>query len=365
MPFFDKSKQKWRGVVKHENERYQQLFDTKKSAKEWEVKKKEELKKQATETPDDMPLRIVCSKYLDFSELHFSAKTRWEKKTTCQRLVEFCTGGSDENRPEKNKPLKEITVDMVGSYLEEQAKKRSANAANKDRKNLLAMFNWASKRLDTRINPAVKIDRFSHDRQAKYIPQEKDVLKLLAAATPEEKVFLDCYLNTAARRSEIYRLVWNDDINFEKRQVRLGTRKTKDGSISYEWLPMNQGLHDSLYWLFKNRKFKNSPFVFVCDHHGKHYGKPYTTRRTFMRDLCERAGIEKTFGFHALRHYVASILADKHKVSTKTIQRILRHKSINTTERYIHRLHSDLAETMELLNYPEKNESTPASTPGD
>ncbi|MGA7874415.1 MAG: tyrosine-type recombinase/integrase [Desulfoferrobacter sp.] len=230
---------------------------------------------------------------------------------------------------------------MVGRYLEEQAKERSRNASNKDRKNLLAMFNWAAKRLDTRHNPAVMIDRLSHDRQPRYVPPEKDVLKVLATTTREEQVLLDCYLYTGARRMEIFRLTWQDDVNLEKCQIRLGTRKTKDGSISYEWLPMNKSLHDSLMWLYRNRKFPDSPFVFVCDQPGTRYGQPYTTRRKFMAGLCKRAGV-RPFGFHALRDFVASILADKHKASTKTIQRVLRHKSVHTTERYLQNMHTDL-----------------------
>lgn len=350
MPTFDKSKQKWRGVVKHEGERYQRLFDTKKDAKAWEVEKKHELKKKETETPDDMPFRIICSKYLDFCELHFSSSVFKEKKTLLQRVVALWTGGTDPDRPDRNKPLKDITTDVVGRYLEEQAKERSRNASNKERKNLLAMFNWAAKRLDTRHNPVVKIDRLSHDRQPRYVPSEKDVLKLLEVATREEEVLLDCYLCTAARRSEIFRLTWQDDVNLEKREIRLGTRKTKDGSMDYVWLPMNESLHDSLNWLYRNRKFPDSPFVFVCDQPGPRYGQPYTTRRKFMAGLCKRACV-KPFGFHALRHFVASILADKHKASTKTIQRVLRHKHLHTTEGYLHNLHTDLAATMELLDF--------------
>jgi hypothetical protein len=52
---------------------------------------------------------------------------------------------------------------MVATYLETQAKTRSANAANKDRKNLLALWNWGIKRYDFPINPVIKVDKFRHD----------------------------------------------------------------------------------------------------------------------------------------------------------------------------------------------------------
>jgi integrase len=71
-----------------------------------------------------------------------------------------------------------------------------------------------------------------------------------------------------------------------------------------------------------------------------------------MKGLCKRAGV-KEFGFHALRRYVASVLADTHKLSSKAIQRVLRHKNVTTTERYIHNLNNDMAAVMELL--AEKN----------
>jgi integrase len=198
-----------------------------------------------------------------------------------------------------------------------------------------------SRRLLTFIEP--------DNRSPQYTPSTEDVLRLLAVATRQERVFLDCYLHTGARRSEIFRWTWADDINFEKRQIRLGSRKTRDGSMEYVWLPMNTDLYESLWWWWNNRRFKDSPYVFVSDRRGPHYGQQYKYRNHFMKSLCKRAGI-KPFGFHALRRYVASVLADTHKVSAKRIQRILRHKSLSTTERYIQNINEDLEDTLELLS---------------
>ena len=189
---------------------------------------------------------------------------------------------------------------MVEIYLTDQANTRSANASNNDRKNLLAMWNKGQKTYGVESNPFAKTEKFPHDRKPQYTPPTEDVLRLLAVANREEGVFLDCYLQTGARRSEIFRWTWVEDINFEKREVRFGTRKTKDGSMEYQWFPMSDDLYDSLWWLWNHRKFKQSPYVFVDARPGAHYGKHYKVRRRFMRGLCERAGI-KPFGFHALR----------------------------------------------------------------
>jgi integrase len=228
----------------------------------------------------------------------------------------------------------------VQSYLDEQATARSANASNRDRKNLLAMWNYGCKFLGLQENPVNVTAKRAHDRKPPYTPPTEDVLKVFMVATREEQVLLNCYFHTAARRSEIFRLTWVEDINFERRKIRLGTRKTKDGSMEYTWLPMSEELYESLSWWWKNRKFKRSPYVFVDDHPGPNYGKRYKVRRRFMRSLCERAGV-KPFGFHALRRFVASRLADMGK-STKTIQQLLRHKKLHTTERYIQSINDGL-----------------------
>jgi integrase len=111
---------------------------------------------------------------------------------------------------------------------------------------------------------------------------------------------------------------------------------------------MSPDLYDGLKWQYENRKYKDSPFVFVSDT-PRHPGEPFKYRRKFMKGLCKKAGI-KEFGFHALRRYVASVLADEHRLSSKRIQRILRHKSVTTTERYIQNLNNDMRSDLELLD---------------
>ena len=133
-------------------------------------------------------------------------------------------------------------------------------------------------------------------------------MRLIAVATRKEKIFLDCYLHTAARRSEIFRWTWHEDINFEKRQIRLGTRKTRDGSMEYEWLPMNDELYKSLMWLWENRNFKRNPYVFVCETPGRHYGKSYKYRQRFIKDLCKRAGIKSSV-LRAIKRRIARFLS--------------------------------------------------------
>jgi integrase len=118
--------------------------------------------------------------------------------------------------------------------------------------------------------------------------------------------------------------------------------------MEYTWFPMPDDLYEELWWWWNNRPVKNSAYVFVSTSNFR-YGKPFISRHQFMKALCKRAGVSPHFGFHALRNYFASILADSKKASTKTIQRLLRHKSYHTTEKYIRQLNQDLKSSLDVV----------------
>ncbi len=336
MPYWDKDRGLWQGIARWQGKKYKKAFKVKRHATEWEVWRRKELKEQQT-TETGMDLLSFCNRYLDDAKLRYTRKTYIEKNTLCNKILKVWGSLT----------VVEITPEMIQKYLAERAHTGSANLHNKDRKNLMAMWNWGMKILGLERNPVAPIEPLPHDRKSQYTPPTEDVLRVIAVANREERIFLNCYLHTGARRSEIFRWTWNEDINFEKREVRLGTRKTRGGSMEYEWLPMSDMLYDELWSWWMNRPIKDTPYVFVSTSN-RHYGKAFTTRRRFMKSLCKRAGV-KEFGFHGLRRYVASFLADTHKVSAKTIQRILRHKNLATTERYIHNINRDLAGVMNLL----------------
>jgi len=78
-----------------------------------------------------------------------------------------------------------------------------------------------------------------------------------------------------------------------------------------------------------------------------------------MTELCKKAGV-KSFGFHAIRHHVASILADSDKAPLSQIQRMLRHQRTTTTDNYIKTLDPRLQQIASVLDeqgkFDEKDE---------
>ena len=119
--------------------------------------------------------------------------------------------------------------------------------------------------------------------------------------------------------------------------MRLWIRKLTGGNLEYDWLPMTKELRETFLWWPEDRPFKEAEHVFVCldetSFCQEYYGKPFRKRRHFMNRLCVKAGVV-AFGFHAIRHLSASALY-RMGYQLAVIQTILRHRSPNTTERYL------------------------------
>ena len=150
-------------------------------------------------------------------------------------------------------------------------------------------------------NNPCDVAKFPEERQPRYVPPESDFWKVYEEAQGQDKLMLMGYVHLAARRSELYRLRW-DDVNFAERTARLYTRKRKNGNWEYNDLPMTGKLYNAL---LLHKQNAHDEYVFV----DPETNRPFTVRRQFMPGLCKRAGV-KPFGLHAIRHLAASILAD-------------------------------------------------------
>lgn len=127
--------------------------------------------------------------------------------------------------------VKDVTRGMILQHLKNQTQELTGYAANKDRKHLIAAWNWGLKYIEQfpSGNPCF-VDRFPEKRLRRYVPPESDFWKVLASVEDkQDRAMLLSYLHMAARRNEIFQLRW-EDIDFGEQQIRLYTRKRKDGS---------------------------------------------------------------------------------------------------------------------------------------
>ncbi|MGL1931387.1 MAG: tyrosine-type recombinase/integrase [Desulfotalea sp.] len=281
------------------------------------------MKKRKLLQTDIISLHEWGIRYLDFSSEKYVRKTYNEKRFAFQELFKCI---------ESKMFVSDLHKGDVLKHFSKQYKKRGGNAVNNDRKNLVAGWNWGLKYIENfPIENPFMVDRFPEIRHPRYIPPVEDFYKVYdIAETKQDQLLLMCFLHLAARKNEIYKLKW-DAISFTDKKVRLLTRKRRDGTGEYDWLPLTNFLFDGLTvhrmsrvseWVFPNPKTKEA----------------YGERLRWMNRLCDKAGV-KRFGLHAIRHLSASILIEN-DTALIDIKTILRHKSISTTERYLHRLKS-------------------------
>lgn len=319
MPYKRKKKNKveWIADVMRHGKRYYRIFNTRTDALAWESEIRKSPEETLTIPSNSLTLLEWATKYLEYSKVKFTAKTFDEKRSIFKGFFKQIGPST---------PVDSLRPVQVLNYLRIQATKRSGYAANKERKNLLAAWNWGIKYMNLPSpNPCIT-ERFPEERQNRYVPPESDFWKVYDFLEKgQDKVMLLAYLHLAARRAELYRLRW-EDVDFTGQKVRIGTRKRLGGSLEYDWLPMTDELFNAMVL---HRQSAKTEWVFP----NPEKGVPFVSRQHHMKHICQRAGV-KVFGLHAVRHLTASILAQK-DVPMVTIQRILRHRQLTTTERYI------------------------------
>ena len=319
MPYQEPSG-KWRATKMIGGKRKTKFFATKAEAKKWEATQTE-----ADWQPKDETLTVsfldFATAYLKNEEERVSEKNLEEKKLSFKRALKVIA---------PTQVTSKVTPAMALLVMQYIARNVSGYAANKARKNLATAWEWGKIFHGLpKENPFHEVKKFPADSKPRYVPPEEDFWKVYdACEDSRDKTLLLFLLHTGARIQEAFRLVW-PDVDFERQQVRLGTRKTASGGMEYAWVPMTNELAGALA---KLKAISTSLTVFPS----KRDGGQYTHRNKFMPRACAAAGVTP-FGYHAIRHLTATILAHS-GLDLPSIQAILRHHNPVTTSRYIQSL---------------------------
>ncbi|MFA5381845.1 MAG: tyrosine-type recombinase/integrase [Candidatus Micrarchaeia archaeon] len=340
MPQWEYRKGRWRYEFEYLGERYGKAgFKTMREARAAEERHRKRLSTPEKKAEIVMVFSDASNEYLDFAKLRYVNKTYKEKVFVHRSFIEHAG----------DLPLKEITALVIESYLKKRPSKPNWN---KHRKNLCAFFQWCFNRRLMEVNPCLYIDKMPLDLSHKKIYTQEEMVKLVLASGDLRPFFIAIF-SLAARVNEINRIRW-EDVNFQNRIVTLWTRKGRTG----EWREQKKGMNDELYVELDRLYTKNSgEWVFP----NPETGKPFVDRRKQLKRICLEAGVPY-LGFHAIRHHVASVLLDVHKVKLKTVQRMLGHTRLSTTEGYIQELSDGVREAGELLKTTTAEEN-PAQIP--
>jgi len=219
-----------------------------------------------------------------------------------------------------DKYLYEITPLMIEQYKRERRQTVSPATVNRTLNVLSSMFNRAIDWDKAKENPMRKVKRYRLDNQRLRYFDKAEIQALLDASSPKLKAIITLALNTGMRRGEIENLKWQD-IDLQKNLICILAQK--NGEKSY--IPINEPTRQVLMAI---QRHKDSPYVFC-----KKSGEPHSFRKSFETAL-KKSGILDA-SFHTLRHSFASHLAMS-GVDMNTIRELMRHKSLEMTQRYAH-----------------------------
>jgi integrase len=244
--------------------------------------------------------------------------------------------------------LHEITPLLVEKYKRERlGKGLKKSSVNRELGLLKSMLNTAVKwqlldRNNARDGKFYKLDEPLSDRTLSY----EEEAKVLAACdhpelklrAPHLKSIIVVATNTGLRRSEIFRLRW-EDIDFENSVLTVRKSKTRAGQGRQ--VSLNTALAEMLLllkqdaegeWVFPSPKDSRKPIGDV--------------KHSFARAV-EDGGIPK-ITFHQLRHTFCTRLEEA-GVPLSVIQELAGHASITMTRRYTHPSNALKQKAVELL----------------
>lgn len=309
---FQKNKQRYKGSG----------YATKQEAKDAESEARKKVGKINTDFIN------LCEKRLEDIELKRSTKHFKENKKLFENLI-LIWGMK-----------KEVTRDDVEEYLKEVAKK-SLQKANKQLRLIKALYNHGITREWFTYNPAKNIQPFPYQKKKKYVPPLKDVVAVLKLAKPLDRLYLMMVIHTLARIREINNLKWEE---VKEDHLTLWTRKAKNSVLTPRDIPLNEVIKEVI-----NDLPREGEYVFINPRVNKRTNTKtkYDYRDKFLTTLCMKAKV-KVFSYHNLRHFGASLLANKGH-GLKEIQELLGHQRATTTDDYLHSLGCSVSDSVRSL----------------
>lgn len=315
-------------------------FLTKKEAREWLG---DEEKRILSNLRTDTDYSSIAEQYLSDCLRYKQRNTYIYKLSVLRKLTAFL------NNPRIT--IGEIDRQLVKEFLAHAAKTITPKAANKYRIEISALFSWAQREgLYNGPNPATGIDPFPVERAIKYVPPPGDIAQVLAVARDWQADLIQLLIHTAARVSEITSMAW-DDVDLRAGVVTLWTSKRRGGNRE----PRRQAMTDTARTILQRRlddPDRHPEWVFANHRTGGRLNRHARELKNMFKDLCKAAKV-RHFTAHALRHYMATALQES-KYDLRSIQILLGHQNLKTTQIYLHELAVDQAVAGQVESISEK-----------
>jgi len=296
------------------------------------------MKRYNPEETEENKKRINFKKLANEFMAQSNRKNKSNDRSVLKNLVSFFG----------NVAIAEITRPDIRRYVAESQKKGDANGSICERLQVMrTVLNYAlDMEYELEKNPIVAKD-LPKVKRGRKIPLEMDDLKLLFQVAdkdyPHMLPVVICACMTGMRRGEIETLRW-DDVDLDERWINVKAENNKSGREKE--IAINKTLFSVLEDL-KKLENEDSGHVFV--YHNPRFNRVSRIPVKFhFEQIVEKAGLKGKAHFHLLRHTVASALA-RAGADPVSIQYMLGHANLSTTEIYLHPHRDGKRKAAELL----------------
>ena len=224
----------------------------------------------------------------------------------------------------------------IQEYIRALSKKESSTSVARTISTLKSFYKFLELNKYTSNNPVMAI---SNPKSAKKLPKvlsEEEVTQLLDINLKTDfdyrnKAMLELMYSSGLRVSELINLTVND-IDLKNASVRIFGKGSKERIV-----PLDDYAVEALYnYITYHRtvlfKHGENNYLFLNNHGGK------MTRQGFfkmLQKIAKKQGIKSELSPHTLRHSFATHLL-KHGADLRSIQELLGHSDISTTQIYTH-----------------------------
>lgn len=225
-----------------------------------------------------------------------------------------------------NKPLREVTLRDILNWRNERLKNGFPGAKTADREKWQVTLHYYSlflRRFFQWLGLRLKVPGVQRKPPKIEVLTESEVAKLLAAArNPRDRVIILLLLYTGLRSKELLGLRV-EDVDFERGVIRV--KSAKYGKERFVTAPKEVFELLSAWIKINNLKPKDKLFKMT-----------YSVLYKRLKKIAKKAGIDvHKVRPHVFRHTFAT-MAIRKGLSLPTLQRLLGHSDIRTTQVYLH-----------------------------
>lgn len=276
-----------------------------------------------------------ADEYLRYSNSYHAKKYSQSIKLSFDHLISFLA---------KDYLLGEITINLVTEFLD-NTKLSAPKGYRVYYRNLKAAFNKAVEWEYIKANPFAKVKLPKNQKSSPAFVTRNELNHIVKFITNKVIYIIVLFsFLTGCRLSETVNLQFSD-INFQRKLITVGNDFFETKTREQRIIPICDELFKILKEYQENINHQTG-FVFTKIN-GFPYSPEYVSKQ--FKKAVRLAGFDDSIHFHSIRHSFASNLV-QNDVPIYTVQKLLGHSSVTTTEIYSHLNTSELEKAINKFN---------------